>query len=95
MRLRALVIVALVAIAMTACGDDDAAVGFSETTRTRYLQGCGTANSEAFCQCTLAELEDRFTEAEYLRFAVDDSAELRDALVEISLACIAEAELGG
>ena len=94
MRMRLMVILA-VAVLGACGGTDTTSTGFSATTRSRYMEGCTSSQSEAFCQCTLDELENRFTEAEFMRFAIDASEEPPDALIEVSLACLAEAELGG
>ena len=96
MRLRAMVMTILVVAVLGACGGNGTgSTGFSATTRSRYMEGCTSSQSEAFCQCTLNELEKRFTEEEFLRFAIDASEQPPDELIEVSLACLAEAELGG
>ena len=95
MRIRLLVIALVALTTLGACGDDATTPGFSATTRNRYMEGCTAEQSQAFCQCTLDELQERFTEDEFLRFAVDATEEPPDELIEVSLACIAEADLGG
>ena len=45
--------------------------------------------------CTLNELEDRYTQEEFFRFAIEASDEPPQDLIEISLACIGEADIGG
>lgn len=88
-------LIALLTLTMAACGGGSpAGPGFSETTRTLYLEGCTADNPAAFCACTLAALEDRFTEPEYLRLAVNGTDELEAAFVEISRLCLAEADPG-
>lgn len=94
MRMRLMVILA-VAVLGACGGNDTTSTGFSATTRSRYMEGCTSSQSEAFCQCTLNELENRFTEEEFMRFAIDASEQPPDELIEVSLACLADAELGG
>lgn len=95
MRLRtALIALVTVATIAAACGDDDTNDGYSESTRDAYMEGCTDQQSVAFCECTLNELEERYTEEEFFRFAIEASDAPPQDLVEISLACIAEADLG-
>lgn len=97
MNIRAAAIVVLVIAALGACGDDDtpSGSGFSETTRSRYMEGCTGSQTEEFCACTLDELEERFTEEEFIRFAIAATEEPPQELIEVSITCIAEADLGG
>lgn len=98
MRLRIALMVVLMAASLVACGDDDGTDGtggFSAETRRRYMEGCTTAQTEAFCQCTLDELAKRFSEEELMAFAIDGSEEPPEEFIEVTLACIAEADLGG
>lgn len=99
MKVRTL-LVAVVSVAMlvTACGDDDGGdAGFSTEVRNQYLQGCMTGQNQAFCECTLDELEKRFTQDEFVRFAIEASETPPDPQIftEVALACIAEANPGG
>jgi hypothetical protein len=96
MRLR-IALVALLAVATiaAACGDDDDTGGYSDAIRDSYMQGCTGSQNEAFCECTLNELEKRYTQEEFIRFAIEASETPPDDLVDISLACIGEADLGG
>lgn len=97
MNIRVAAVVALVVAALGACGDDDTSPGngFSATTRSRYMEGCTGAQTEDFCACTLDELEERFTEEEFMRFAIEATEEQPPELIEVSIACIAEADPGG
>lgn len=96
MRLRtALIALVTVATIAAACGDDDSSDGYSEDVRNAYMDGCTDTQSVAFCDCTLNELEERYTQEEFFRFAIEASDAPPQDLVEISLACIAEADLGG
>lgn len=97
MNIRVVAIVVLVVSMLGACGDDDTSPGsgFSATTRSRYMEGCTGAQTEEFCACTLDELEERFTEEEFMRFAIEATEEPPQELIEVSIACIAEADLGG
>ena len=95
MKMRRLV-VALLSLAMlaTACGDDDSGGGFSNATRNAYLQGCEVEGNEAFCECTIDEFEERFTEDEFIAFAIEASEEPPEEFVEVVLACLSEADFG-
>jgi len=97
MNKRAMAVAVLVVAMLGACGDDDtsSATGFSATTRSRYMEGCTTSQTEEFCACTLNELEERFTEEEFLRFAIEATEEPPQELIEVSITCIAEADLDG
>lgn len=99
MRLRTTLIAVLsVAMLATACGDDSgggSGDGYSEQIRSSYLQGCGTEQNQAFCQCTLDELEKRFSEEEFIAFAIEASEEPPEEFIEIAFACLSEADLGG
>lgn len=95
MNKRATAIAVLVVAALGACGDDDTSTsaGFSATTRSRYMEGCTSSQTEEFCACTLSELEERFTEEEFMRFAIEATEEAPQDLIEVSIACISEADL--
>lgn len=96
---RALVALFAVALIATACGDDDGgggSGGYSSSVTDAYMEGCTSGGQPAaFCQCTLDELEDRFSEEEFVAFAIEASEEPPDEFVEIALACIGEADIGG
>ncbi len=96
MNKRAVAIAVLLVGALGACGDDDAVSGggFSATTRSRYMEGCTASQTEEFCACTLNELEERFTEEEFIRFAIEATEEPPQELIEVSITCISEADLG-
>ena len=89
--------VALITVALisAACGDDNTNNGYSADIRNAYMEGCTGSQSEAFCACTLNELEDRYTQEEFFRFAIEASDEPPQDLIEISLDCIGEADIGG
>ncbi len=90
-------VIAVVTVAMiaVACGDDDTNDGYSEDIRNAYMDGCTDTQNVAFCECTLNELEERYTQEEFFRFAIEASDQPPQDLIEISLACIGEAEIGG
>jgi len=96
MKLRT-VLVAVLAMAMlaAACGDDDGTGGYSDGVRDSYMRGCTGSQSEAFCECTLNELEKRFTEEELIAFAIEASEQPPDDFVDVARACIGEADRGG
>jgi hypothetical protein len=77
---------ALVLLAV-ACGGDDADDGFSKETRDAYLSGCVEGGNEDFCNCTLDELEEIYTESEFLSFVLDATeAELEEPPEEFAAA---------
>jgi hypothetical protein len=88
-------IVALLATAtfVAACGDGGGGQ-YSEEIRQSYLDGCGTEQNRAFCLCTLDEIEKRFSEEEFIRFAIEATEEPPEEFIEIAFACIGEADLG-
>jgi hypothetical protein len=100
---------AMILIAMTmlvaACSDDapaTATVGFGSDSdaqystfiRDSYLEGCGTEQNRAFCECTLTELERIFSEDEFIRFAIESTEEMPTEALEVAIACIDEIDLG-
>lgn len=93
-------IIALVfafALIAVACGDDGGDSGrFSNEARTSYLQGCESSSPGGnFCECTLTEIEKRFTEEEFIAFAVEATEEPPEEFLEIAFACLGELDLGG
>lgn len=92
-RVWAIAVVAVVALA--ACGDDDAGQQYSPEIRNAYLEGCTGSQNEAFCECTLTELEKRFTQEEFIAFAIEASEEPPDEFVDITLACLSEVDFEG
>ena len=96
MRLRTLLVTLLAVSALAACGDDDGTGDhYSDEIRNAYLEGCTGSQNEAFCECTLTELEKRFTQEEFIAFAIEASEEPPDEFVDITLACLSEVDLGG
>jgi hypothetical protein len=97
MRLRTLLLTLVAVLALAACGDDDNPTGtrYSAEIRDAYLEGCTSSQNEAFCECTLTELEKRFTQEEFIAFAIEASEEPPEEFVDITLACLSEVDLGG
>jgi hypothetical protein len=99
MRLRTTVAALLsLALIVAGCGDDDSGTGgdgYSSEVRELYLEGCMTEQNRGFCECTLDELETRFSETEFMAFAIEASEEPPEEFVEIAFACLSEADLGG
>ncbi len=108
MRRMAMILIAMAMLA-TACSDDSPAsetIGFGSESgsgsgaqystfiRDSYLEGCGTEQNRAFCECTLTELELIFSETEFIRFAIESTEEMPDEALEIAFACIDEMEFG-
>jgi hypothetical protein len=98
-KLRALVTLLALALVAGACGDDDGGgSGFSSETRDAYMQGCVEDGNEAFCDCTLDELEKVFTEDEFEDFALNAAASgLEEPPEEFMTAitnCLDELDLG-
>ncbi len=67
---------------------------YSPEIRDAYLEGCGGSQNAAFCECTLTELEKRFTQEEFIAFAIEASEEPPEEFVEITLACLSEVDVG-
>jgi hypothetical protein len=96
MRLGTLPVALLAVVVLAACGDDDGTGDrYSDEIRNAYLEGCTTSQNQAFCECTLTELEKRFTQDEFIAFAIEASEEPPDDFVDITLACLSEVDLGG
>ncbi len=91
----ALAIIFAFALIAVACGDDDGGNGFSSEIRDSYLEGCETAQTAAFCECTLNELEEKFSEQEFVAFALEQTEDPPEEFMELALACLGEADLGG
>lgn len=96
MRLRTFVVTLVAVLALGACGDDDGTGDrYSDEIRNAYLEGCTGSQNAAFCECTLTELEKRFTQEEFIAFAIEASEEPPDEFVDITLACLSEVDFGG
>lgn len=96
MRLRTMMVALLAVFTLAACGDDDGTGDrYSDEIRNAYLEGCTGSQNQAFCECTLTELEKRFTQEEFIAFAIEASEEPPEEFVEITLACLSEVDLGG
>ncbi len=97
MKFRAGLIAILATVTLlAACGDDDGAgARYSPEVRNAYLEGCGGEQNQAFCECTLTELEKRFTQEEFIAFAIEASEEPPEEFVEITLACLSEVDPEG
>ena len=84
------------ALVFVACGDDGGGGGFSSEIRDSYLAGCESESPGGnFCQCTLDEIEKNFTEDEFIRYAIEQTEEAPEELLEIAFACIGELDLDG
>jgi len=93
---KAVAIVFAFALIAVACGDDDeGGGGFSSEIRDSYLEGCETAQNAEFCECTFDEIEKKFSEADFIRFAIEATEEPPEEFIEIAFACLGEADLGG
>lgn len=90
------VIAAVFAFALlaVACGDDGDR-RFSSGIRDSYLEGCQEAQSAEFCECTIQEIEELFSEAEFIQFAIEQTEEPPTEFIEVAIACIGEADIGG
>lgn len=85
------------ALVAAACGDDDGGSSgqFSSAIRDSYLEGCQGEQNEAFCECTITEIEKQFSEEEFIRFAIEATEEPPQEFIDIAFACLGEADLGG
>jgi hypothetical protein len=96
-KLRVLALAVAMALAITACGDDDGSGGddgFSDEVRSAYMEGCLQDGNQAFCDCTLDEFESRFSEDEFEAIALnfDATAEPPEEFFEVITACLSELE---
>lgn len=87
---RVLTVLTATIVISAACGGDDGK--FSPEVREAYLAGCMQDGNEAFCECTLVELEKEFTEEEFVNFSVGvaNDEEPPVDFVTIAMACIGE-----
>ena len=107
-RRMAMILIAMTML-VAACSDDapaTATVGFGSDSgsdsgdpystfiRDSYLEGCGTEQNLAFCECTLTELEQIFSEDEFIRFAIESTEEMPSEAIEVAIACIGDLDLG-
>jgi len=92
---KAVAIVFAFALIAVACGDDDGGNGFSSEIRSSYLDGCQSEQNAAFCECTIDEIEKKFSEEDFIRFAIEATEEPPEEFIEIAFACLGEADLGG
>ena len=98
MRIRKVIaIVFAFAIIAVACGDDDGGGGrFSSEIRDSYLAGCEAESPGGnFCECTMQEIEKRFSEEEFIAFAIEATEDAPEEFIEIAFACLDELDLGG
>lgn len=102
MKIRKIIaIVFALALVVTACGDDDGGNGgdsgdrYSAEIRDGYLQGCESSSPGGnFCECSLEEIEKRFTEEEFIAFAVQATEEPPEEFLEVAFVCLEELDLG-
>lgn len=94
MKIRKLIaIVFAFALIAVACGDDDGGSGYSSEIRDAYLAGCeAEAPDSDFCECTINEIEKKFSEEEFIRFAIEATEEPPEEFIEIAFACLGELE---
>lgn len=84
------------ALVLVACGDDGGDGGFSSEVRDSYLAGCEAESPGGeFCECTFNEIEERFTEEEFIRFAIESTEEPPEEFLEVAFACLGELDLEG
>lgn len=95
-RLRWVLVALSLVLVLGACGDDDdgGATRYSDEIRDSYLAGCTVDAPEAVCECTIEEFEKRFTEEEFIAFAVEnqDATEVPEEVFEIIVACADQLE---
>ena len=89
---RVLAVVLALGLVFAACGDDDGGSGFSDEIRTEFMNGCAPEGGEAFCECTLDELEKVYTEEEFIRVGLEAFTQGNDdppeEMMTAVLACI-------
>jgi len=64
--------------------------GFSEATRSLYLEGCNDGTNAEFCECTIDEFEKVYTEEEFIALALQTTgeADLPQEFIDIALSCL-------
>ena len=94
MRKLTAVVFAFALIAVACGGDGDGDGGrYSSEIRDAYLEGCESeAPTGTFCECTISEIEKKFSEEEFIRFAIDNTEEAPEEFIEIAFACLGELE---
>jgi hypothetical protein len=89
-KLRWLVALLSLVLVLGACGDDDdGGTRYSDEIRSSYLDGCTIDAPAAVCECTIQEFEKRYTEEEFIAFAIEnqDATEIPEEVFEIIIAC--------
>lgn len=100
MKIRTIIaIVFAFALITVACGDDDGGTPggqYSSDIRDSYLAGCEAESPGGnFCECTIQEIEKRFTQEEFIKFAIEATEEPPEEFLEIAFACLGELDLNG
>ena len=88
---RVLTVLTATIVISAACGGGDDG-RYSPEVRSAYLEGCMQDGNQAFCECTLVELEKEFTEEEFINLSlgVAGDDEPPTDFVTIAMACIGE-----
>lgn len=94
MTIRRLVAAAIVtALVAAGCGDDGD-TRYDPEVRRLFLEGCTQEGDPDFCECSLSELEKRYTQEEFVRHSIDaaDGFDTPIDFVEVTLACLGHLE---
>jgi hypothetical protein len=96
-RLRGLVLIVLLAVVGAGCGDEDPTRGFSEEVRAGYMEGCLQSGNRSFCDCTLEEFEQTFSQAEFERLALGFAGDEPppQEFLDVITACLEQIEGAG
>lgn len=96
-RLAALGLTMLLIASAAACGGDDGDGGYSDSVRSGYMEGCLEGGNQAFCDCTLREFEENYSQEEFERLALGftDSADPPEEFLEVIATCVGELGSGG
>ena len=93
--LRVLAVVLALGLVFAACGGGDD--GFSDEIRTEFMGGCAPEAGDAFCECTLDELEKTYTEEEFISVGLtaftSGSDDVPEEMMTAVLSCIDKIEV--
>lgn len=82
--------IAIVLLGMILVRTEEKVNRMPETFRTAYLEGCtGNGGGKAYCECTLVELEKKFTNQKFLEVSLqfEKDGKTPDELAKAALKC--------
>lgn len=85
---RMLAVVLALGLVFAACGDDNGGSGFSSEIRNEFMGGCAPEAGNEFCECTLDELEQVYTEEEFIKVGLQAFTSGTDDVPEEMMAAV-------